>query len=314
VAPAFGTWGDTIALSASDGTPLRGMVSVPAAARGHVLLLQGRTEFLEKYAGVVAALRDRGLAVAAVDWRGQGGSARLVPDPMMGHVDRFEAFHDDLDALVAHPSVAALPGPRLMLAHSMGGCAGLGWLHARAGGGVAAAVFSAPMLGLPLRPPLGWIAPGLSRLLCLLGRSKSYAPGGGPDPYALGPFRDNLLTGDEAGFVGLGDWLRQHPQAGLGGPSVGWVAAAFRAMQGLRDRPVPVPSLFLLGSAEAVVDPAAVRRAAQEAGARLLVVDGARHECFIETPTRQAMVWQGIDSFLAEHGIGVVPGRVPVAH
>jgi alpha-beta hydrolase superfamily lysophospholipase len=78
-------------------------------------------------------------------------------------------------------------------------------------------------------------------------------------------------------------------------------------MQALRDRPVPVPTLFVLGSAEAVVDPAAVRRAAREAGARLLVVDGARHECFIETPARQAMVWQGIDAFLAEHGIGTVP-------
>jgi lysophospholipase len=186
-------------------------------------------------------------------------------------------------------------------------------LHARAGGGVAAAIFSAPMLGLPLRPPLGWIAPGLSRLLCLLGRSKSYAPGGGPQPYALGPFRDNLLTSDEAGFAALGDWLRQHPQAGLGGPSVGWVAAAFRAMQALRDRPVPVPTLFVLGSAEAVVDPAAVRRAAKD-GARLLVVDGARHECFIETPARQAMVWQGIDAFLAEHGIGVVTADTGANH
>lgn len=299
----FGVWGEVIALSARDGTALRGMVLVPDNPRGHVLLLQGRTEFLEKYAGVAAALADRGFAVAALDWRGQGGSARLVADPMMGHVDGFEAFHDDLDALVAHSSVAALPGPRVMVAHSMGGCAGLGWLHARAGGGVAAAVFSAPMLGLPLKPPLGWIAPGLVRLLALFGRSRTYAPGGGPEPYALGPFADNLLTGDAAAFAALGAWLRAHPQAGLGGPSVGWVAAAFKAMNALRDRPVPVPALFVLGSAEAVVDASAVRRAATAPGGKLLLVEGARHECFIETPDRQAKVWAAIDAFFGAEGL-----------
>lgn len=299
----IGLWGEPLVLRARDGTALQAMVAVPDRARGHVLLLQGRTEFLEKYAGVAAALLSRGLAVAAVDWRGQGGSDRLLADPMIGHVDRFESFHDDLDALVGHPAVAALPGPRLMLAHSMGGCVGLGWLHARGGGGVQAAIFSAPMLGLAIRPPLGWIAPGLARVLCLLGRRTGYAPGGGPQPYALGPFEGNLLTGDAAAFQALGDWLRQHPRAGLGGPSIGWVDAAYRAMRALRARPVPVPSLFLLGTAEAVVDPSAIRRAGAAPGASLVLVEGARHECFIETPERQAVVWRAIDGFLAGQGV-----------
>jgi lysophospholipase len=219
---------------------------------------------------------------------------------MIGHVDRFEAFHDDIDALVSHPAVAALPGPRLMLSHSMGGCAGLGWMLARNGGNVRAAIFSAPMLGLPLRPPVGWIAPGLSRLLCRLGMARFYAPGGSPRPYALGAFEDNLLTGNPATFAALGDWLRVNPGAALGGPSIGWVAAACRAMHALRDVPVPVPSLFLLGTAEAVVDAASVRRAARAPGAVLATIDGARHEPFIETPERQAAVWAAIDAFLAQ--------------
>ena len=42
------------------------------------VLLNGQTEFLEKYFEVIDELRGRGFAVAALDWRGQGGSGRLV--------------------------------------------------------------------------------------------------------------------------------------------------------------------------------------------------------------------------------------------
>lgn len=296
----FAPWGEPLALTARDGVALRGAVSRPAGARAHVLLLPGRTEFLEKYAGVVAALGARGLAVASLDWRGQGGSARLARDASLGHVDDFAAFRTDLDALLAAPQVAALPGPRLVVAHSMGGAIGLSWLVEEGGAGVRAAVFSAPMLGLPLRPPVGWIAPGLARLAVRLGLGRAYAPGGGPQPYCFGPFEENLLTGDADSHAALGAFLRTNPGLGLGGPSFGWLAAAFDAMQALRERPVPVPSLFFVGTAEKVVDPVAIRNAARLAGARLVEIDGGRHEAFIETAPRRAALWQAIDDFLDE--------------
>lgn len=304
----FAPWGDELALTAADGVALRGAVSRPDGARAHVLLLPGRTEFLEKYAGVVARLHARGLAVASLDWRGQGGSERLTNDSRLGHVGDFAAFRADLDALLAAGPVAALPGPRLVVAHSMGGAIALDWLGREGGAGVRAAVLSAPMLGLPLKPPLGWIAPGLARLAVRLGFARHYAPGGGPQPYCFGPFADNLLTGDEASFAALGAFLHAHPTLALGGPSYGWLAAAFDEMQALRERPVPVPSLFVVGTAEKVVDPVAIRHAARIAGARLAEIDGGRHEAFIETPPRRDFLWQTIDAFLGE----VLPEAQPV--
>ena len=63
-----------------DGARLR--YAVWQASRGPkagtVCLFGGRTEFIEKYFEVVADLRRRGFAVATMDWRGQGGSARVV--------------------------------------------------------------------------------------------------------------------------------------------------------------------------------------------------------------------------------------------
>ncbi len=49
-------------------------------ARGTCILLNGQTEFIEKYFEVIDELRGRGFAVATMDWRGQGGSGRMTQD------------------------------------------------------------------------------------------------------------------------------------------------------------------------------------------------------------------------------------------
>ena len=55
---------------------------------GTVCVFPGRTEFIEKYFEVVGELRRRGFAVAVLDWRGQGGSSRLLKNSLKGHARR----------------------------------------------------------------------------------------------------------------------------------------------------------------------------------------------------------------------------------
>ena len=50
-------------------------------ARGICVLLNGQTEFIEKYFEVIDELRGRGFTVATMDWRGQGGSSRDPGQP-----------------------------------------------------------------------------------------------------------------------------------------------------------------------------------------------------------------------------------------
>ena len=65
-----------------DGKPLRfaRFAATRGPRRGTVCLFTGFTEFIEKYFEMIADLRRRGFAVAAMDWRGQGGSWRAVTD------------------------------------------------------------------------------------------------------------------------------------------------------------------------------------------------------------------------------------------
>ena len=111
-------------LQTADGVRLRAVRwTPPLTTRGTVAIFGGRGEFIEKYFEVAHDLLARGFAVAALDWRGQGGSDRPLRDARKGHVDDFCLFERDLDAFVARILEPHCPRPWVGLAHSMGATA-----------------------------------------------------------------------------------------------------------------------------------------------------------------------------------------------
>src|SRR5471030_622851 len=90
--------------------------------RGTCVLLNGQTEFIEKYFETIDELRGRGFAVATMDWRGQGGSERfLSDDSRKGYVKDFCEYDDDLAAFMAQVIEPMGDTGPIALAHSMGG-------------------------------------------------------------------------------------------------------------------------------------------------------------------------------------------------
>ena len=70
--------------SARDGIRLRYAIFKCAdpVAKGTIVLLHGRNEFIEKYFETIRHFTDLGFWVATFDWRGQGGSDRLLKNPL----------------------------------------------------------------------------------------------------------------------------------------------------------------------------------------------------------------------------------------
>lgn len=62
--------------------------SSTAKTKGTIVLVHGRNEAIEKYFETIRDLTERGFWVATYDFRGQGGSERLLKDPRKGHVGR----------------------------------------------------------------------------------------------------------------------------------------------------------------------------------------------------------------------------------
>ena len=280
---------------------LRGAIWNPGAPRGLALLLEGRTEFLEKLTVPAAELAARGYAVAAVDWRGQGLSDRLVAPALKGHVVRFDDYLADLAALLAHPRVAAEGPARLVLGHSMGAAIALA---ARAAGltGAAPLILSAPMAGIAITGAKGGVFRAMARGARRIGLGERWPPVPGADrPYVLQGFEGNCLTSDATFFDWHAGALRSEPRFQLGLPTLGWMAAAYDVMEALHNRPAADyagPALVALGSREAVVDSAAVRALATRLRASLTEIDGARHDLLTEAAPLRTPFWTAVDTFL----------------
>jgi lysophospholipase len=276
----------------------------PPGGRGSVLLFPGRTEYAEKYGRVMSRLAASGFGVVTIDWRGQGLSTRPGGSTALGHVGAFAEYQLDIAAVLLAADVQALPRPRLLFAHSMGGCIGLRALVS--GLDVKAAVFSAPMWGLALTPATRLFARAVSAAGTSLGLGQRHAPQGDATAYVLKQgFEGNVLTSDAEHYAWMQRHLREEPGLALGGPSLGWLDAAFREMAALaRARPPALPVLGFLGGDEAVVAPEAVRAGfARLPAGRLVGLDGARHEIWMERPAIRERVWAETDAFLAGLGL-----------
>ncbi len=306
---------DACAWLDASGVRLRAAVWRGGTA-GHVLLFPGRTEYLEKYAPVVAKLRARGLSVASLDWRGQGLSDRRTG--RLGHVGDFAEFQEDALALLRWPETEALKGPRLLLCHSMGGCIGLRALIGGALSGArdrpAAAVFSAPMWGLSMR---GWTL-AMARIASFVAAKTGngrLAARRAEKTYVLDcPFENNLLTFDPETWARFQAEAKAHPELTLAAPTFAWLNAAFTEMSALeRATPPDLPRLILLGEEERVVSTSAIRaHAARGRGAELAEIPKARHEPLMEgrDTVAGAAVRAAAERFLGAQGFPGSPAQL----
>ncbi len=293
---------------AADGVRIR--VGVwDTGGRGLVLILPGRTEYVEKYGPAAARFAEDGYSTAVIDWRGQGLADRLTGNPLVGHVRMFGDYQKDLTAAFGLlKEVGAAGGgtadpPVHLVAHSMGGAIGLAGLIR--GVDVASVVFSAPMWGILLSPALRLTERILGTAARTLGRDEGFAPGRDKDkayPEAV-QFPENLLTGHEPTYLWMRKQLDAHPELKVAGPSWRWVAEALGECRYLAGIPPPnVPCLTILGMDEAIVDPDPVRAIMKRwPEGELLEFSGCGHEPMMESPAIRGRVFEEMLDHFGRH-------------
>ncbi len=289
-------------LRSSDGVRIRiGCWHPDGPAQGTVLLFPGRTEYVEKYGPAADDLAARGFATVVIDWRGQGLADRLIEDPRPGHVDRFQDYQRDVEAMIAAATALDLPQPFHLLAHSMGGCIGLRALIE--GAPVQACAFTGPMWGIRMPTLLRPMAFGAAYIGPLLGLGARLMPSTKPQNYVeTQGFEGNALTGDPQMYAMMQAQLAAHPDLGLGGPSLKWMRASLKETAELARQPAPAqPCVTFLGTCESIVSADAIRdRMANWPGGHLEMVEGAQHEVMMEGPTIRAHVFDRIAALFSE--------------
>ena len=296
VAGAFKS--DRLKLRFARWEPTRGPV------RGTVCLFQGRGEFIEKYFEVIADLRRRGFAVATMDWRGQGGSDRLLANPRKGHVRSFGDYDRDLAAFMKEIVLPDCQPPYVAMAHSMGGHILLRNASLRSSW-FSRMVLSAPMIEIA-EARLGKAAPfsrAYAETLGALGCGGLYAAGGSDEPIEMGEFEGNPLTTDRERYARNRAVLEVAPRLGLGSPTIGWLRAALRSIAKVAapeySLKVEVPLLLFAAGMDTIVSTTAI----EELGLRLKVgthvlLSQARHEILQETAEVRKDFWAAFDAYM----------------
>lgn len=294
-------------ISGRDGKRLRMAVFDAAGARacGVCVLLSGQTEFIEKYVEVIGELASRGFKVAALDWRGQGGSRRALADPLKVHIGDFAEYDEDLSTfmdMVVRPMGGGAP---IALAHSMGGHILLRTLHDRPKQ-FAAAVLTAPMIGVQTRGYHPLAARAACSMQNLFGHKDDWVWGMDKrDPLRMG-FADQMVTSDAARFQRTQDFIAAQPDIRLAGPTWGWLEAAYRSMAQVRApgyaEKVATPVLICGAGKDRIVDTAATARFAKRLpnGTYIEFAD-AEHEILMENDAIRAQFWKAFDGFVAKY-------------
>ncbi|MBZ8118911.1 alpha/beta hydrolase [Roseovarius sp. LXJ103] len=280
---------------AGDGVRLRLGAFPKEGAQGTVFIFPGRTEYIEKYAFAAKALAARGFASIIIDWRGQGLSDRLAPDPMLGHVSFFSDYQRDVTAALAAAEALDLPRPWHLLAHSMGGCIGL--RAVMTGMDVATCAFSGPMWGIQMKDILRPVAWSLGWSSRRIGLGALYAPGQkGVNYVQTEPFETNRLTNDPPMYQAMIDQTARYPELALGGPSIRWLHEALYECRALARLPSPdIPCVTVAGSGEDIVDvPRILDRMDRWPGSHLEMVGGGLHEPLMDTPTMRTYLFDMI--------------------
>ncbi len=262
--PAQGT------CTTADGLELHWRRWDSPSPQGALLVVHGLAEHGGRYAETAGYFAAHGWTVLAGDLRGHGLSADL-PGAGRVHVDRFDQYFDDVDALRGVLGEAAPQLPLFLLGHSMGGLVALRYALEKPAG-IAGAVISSPALGShpQFSPPV--LLRLLMRILDRLAPRLRFASGLDTDAISRDPrvvraYREDPLVSERVSARWYGEVMRS------------MTAAHARAQR------LSVPVLLMQSGADRLVDPAAPARWAASAPAgrvELVHWAGLYHEMFNE--------------------------------
>lgn len=285
---------------ACDGWPLRVFDWPGTGGRGTLLFVGGRGDMFEKYLEGFAHWRARGWTVTSFDWRGQGGSGRVGPDAMVGHI---ESFDDWIDDLAERFGALDASRPRAIVAHSMGGHLVLRALIERR---IApdAAVLVSPMLGLKSAPLSQAMAGRIAAAMTRIGAPERAAWKANERPGLPGASRNDLLTHCPRRYQDEQWWKENHTELDIGPPSWRWMERAYASTlatfrPGVLEA-VATPLLLLSADHDKLVEPKSTRAAAARLPDAELIRFGpeSAHEILREVDPVRLRALGEIDRFL----------------
>ncbi len=268
--------------------------------RGSVILLNGRKEFMEKYAETIHELNQRGFNVYSLDWRGQGLSSRMLANTHKGFIKNYDSYINDLNLFVRKIVQPDAEIPLVILAHSMGGHIALRFIHDHPE--IAhKIVLVSPMIDISTTPLPGWFVRLIAWIAIRADLDHAYIIGSGN--YTVEKFKGNRLTSDPERFMDENRAITENPDLALGGVTYGWLSATFESIDILIEpgfsKKITTPILTVSAGCDRVVSIKAQKAICSLLpNCRFTEITGARHEILKETDAVRSIFWDEFDRFV----------------
>lgn len=270
--------------------------------RATVFVSPGRSEPIEKYYEVVRDLLARDVCVVVHDWRGQGLSARLLPDRLKCHARAADEFLDDFQRLLDAFEDRA-PKPWIMLGHSMGAALNLATLI-KGETRIEGALFVNPMLRVKTGRHALWAVHLQTNWHVNHGRGTEYVPELFDDPFEH-TFENDALTHDAARYNIWREQLFACPHLAVGSPTWGWLSFALKLGETiLKDKnkvakKVRTPVTVLCSGDDHLIAKQPSKAFVKKLGkATYVEIAGAEHEILIEAEEYRREAFVELDKLL----------------
>jgi len=249
-------------------------------AKGSIVLINGRTESMAKYAETIFDLNQQGYSVYLLDHRGQGFSDRMLENPNKGYVKDFFNYVFDLDTFINEHVLVDNPKHLWALSHSMGGAI-LALYLLEYPNVFESVIFLSPMFQINF----GATGENLTYKIAKAAPSKT-ASWASVKSLLAKKFEKNKITSSRARFEMIQNIVREYPETDMGHPTFGWVEQSILAGRHLRRRAgeLHLPMLVIQGGYDKVISIDASKQVCEHAsGCQYSVFETARHNLLMET-------------------------------
>jgi lysophospholipase len=210
--PSGGNFSGFSYLQMTDGSKLRvaSWKALSHVRKGLIVLATGRGSYMEKNLELVH----------------HGGSTRIRDGSQKCHIDSFETYLSDFNEYVHQIKNKRPNEPIYLIGVSMGGHLSYRYVHDNPNA-FAKVILTVPMFEVRTDPfPRPLVEP-MTAFACAISFSKVYAFGYG-DVKLTGPISPTSKeTHDNKRHIKTHEVMRAKPELVLGGPTLGWVNAAF---------------------------------------------------------------------------------------
>jgi lysophospholipase len=299
---------DTYFVKHADGSKIR--VGVFKTQKKHtktVVICPGRASFIEKNEIAATEFDKLGFNVYVIDWRGHGGSDRLIQHAQKVFIQSYDQYVDDIKK-----TIESIPSSKrkniCLYGGSMGGHIVVRFLEKHPEQKIKAAILIAPMFDVKTQPFPKFIAKAIAWVKTKMGCDGSYCYGFGNFNPKRDIFEKNKNTHNKDVFEKQKKVTTDHPQFITGGPTFGWLYSTFESIDEVNNckalKGIKTPIFIAYADQDRFVDNSNVEnieKCLQKVDTKLY--HNSYHHIMHETVDIQQKLVQDIKNFLNKQGL-----------